>query len=627
MAEIQVTGDTGLLDPEFKMEVHDLIGLETEGVKEGAALTKMESSEEEEEIRVKQEPEEEPIRTWDAQLEVFLKTIQSPCSKGETQQQPDLQVPLQITGMSKFVNPSKTKEEPMKIEDEDTGTENVLAGDVQPTEKEEQNPLLESTVEMEQLVTSVKIEDPFLPAQGVYKSEATTWNEGNEAKYDENWKLSSQNFDLIIKYEDLDVEKKRYKCWNCGQSFSSSSDLLIHERTHVGEKVYKCSQCGEYERTHKGQTPHRCSHCGNTFGRNPQDKTQVAEKPCAPSGCVERCSQRLDLLKHEDEIPCKCLVCGEIFRNDSDLKVHQRLHTGDRPYICLDCGKSFSRISHLISHEKIHTEVCSYCGKSFNQKTELAEHEKTHEAEHTFVCFVCGKVFCVSSELAAHVQTHKVKPFECSDCGKAFENSLQLTAHQKVHKVKKQHKCPHCGKSFTQRRSLNIHKKVHAGEKAHKCLMCGKNFTNSLNPKCHERTHTGRKLYKCSHCDRTFRWKSDLVLHELIHTEEKPFKCSDCGDCFNRRSSLLEHSRSHAGQSPFTCSYCGKMFTSNSVLLRHQKFHVAEEVCTCSQCGKTFKQQSGQIQEKVLKCPECTRSHDLSSDLACPQTHEEKKSI
>nr|XP_060616172.1 uncharacterized protein LOC132765902 isoform X3 [Anolis sagrei ordinatus] len=170
MAEIQETGGNGLLDPEFKMEVQDSIGPEAEEVKDGVAFSKMGSSGEEAEIRVKQEPEEEPIRTWDAQLEVFLKTIQSPCLGGETQQQPDLQVPRQITGMSKeeSINPSKMKEDPVKTEDEDTGNENVLAADAQPTEKEEQNPLLKSTEEMEQLVTSVKIEDPFLPAQDLW---------------------------------------------------------------------------------------------------------------------------------------------------------------------------------------------------------------------------------------------------------------------------------------------------------------------------------------------------------------------------------------------------------------------------------------------------------------------------
>lgn len=38
---------------------------------------------------VKQEPEEEPSRNWDAQLEEFLKTLQTPCSSGDGPQLPE----------------------------------------------------------------------------------------------------------------------------------------------------------------------------------------------------------------------------------------------------------------------------------------------------------------------------------------------------------------------------------------------------------------------------------------------------------------------------------------------------------------------------------------------------------
>lgn len=38
---------------------------------------------------VKQEPEEEPSRNWDAQLQEFLKTLQAPCSRGDGPQLPE----------------------------------------------------------------------------------------------------------------------------------------------------------------------------------------------------------------------------------------------------------------------------------------------------------------------------------------------------------------------------------------------------------------------------------------------------------------------------------------------------------------------------------------------------------
>ncbi|NWV45873.1 ZN572 protein, partial [Daphoenositta chrysoptera] len=39
------------------------------------------------------------------------------------------------------------------------------------------------------------------------------------------------------------------------------------------------------------------------------------------------------------EKPHKCLECGKGFRCNSELRAHQRMHTGEKPYECMECGK------------------------------------------------------------------------------------------------------------------------------------------------------------------------------------------------------------------------------------------------------------------------------------------------
>uniref|UniRef100_A0ABI0NMN5 Zinc finger protein 473 n=2 Tax=Bos taurus TaxID=9913 RepID=A0ABI0NMN5_BOVIN len=195
---------------------------------------------------------------------------------------------------------------------------------------------------------------------------------------------------------------KTYNCKECGQSFSQTFHLSVHQKTHT-QKCYECAKCKATFNSNRYLLQHQKIHAAKMI---PEDQE-----------CGKACKQSSFLVQqqsvHTAEKPYKCDECEKTFSHSLALKIHQRVHSGEKNYKCNECGKAFYRNSHLSEHQRVHTgyrpHKCHKCVKSFSRPSHLIRHLSMHATEKLYSCAKCKKTFSHNEHLVQHQKIHAVE--------------------------------------------------------------------------------------------------------------------------------------------------------------------------------------------------------------------------
>ena len=166
-----------------------------------------------------------------------------------------------------------------------------------------------------------------------------------EAKIEELYRKSEPNPEMK---SSTNVNKKNFKCAECGRAFERKNVLICHMRRHTGEKPFMCDQCDESFATKAGLKQHA--------------------------------------VKHSEE-KIQCDVCQRCFCTKYYLNKHKRfVHEGvkrQKPFQCDKCDRTFEARYTLIRHKSVHEErtpfQCAHCDKQFSWSWGLKSHLLTHQ--------------------------------------------------------------------------------------------------------------------------------------------------------------------------------------------------------------------------------------------------------